>query len=117
MIRVKVNCTINLQALEAYLSVKPIELTDSISEPEIEIKKVIWTEKDNSLWMGSAPKIELLYDERNFFLLSVFLQVDKKRMKISQDSLLRMFYRELLAHSVIVEIPESKKDQEELKQL
>jgi hypothetical protein len=113
MVRVKVNCHINLPALDTYLSTKPIELTDSISEPEIDIKKVIWTEKDHSLWMGSAPKIELLFDERHFFLLSVFIQVDKKRMKISQDSLLRMFYRELLAHSVIAEIPESKKEVEE----
>jgi WD repeat-containing protein 35 len=113
MIRVKVNCSINLQPLETYLATKPIELTDSISEPEIDIKKVIWTEKDHNLWMGSAPKIELLYDERHFFLLSVFMQVDKKRMKISQDSLLRMFYRELLAHGVIIEIPEAKKDKEE----
>ncbi len=115
MIRVKVNCSINLPALDTFLATKPIELTDSISEPEIDIKKVIWAEKDHNLWMGSAPKIELLYDERHYFLLSVFMQVDKKRMKISQDSLLRMFYRELLAHSVIIEIPESKKDQEDSK--
>merc|ERR1711939_1268179 len=94
-LRVKVNQKIDVQALEKYIETKKIEVTDSMSEPNLDMKKVSWQEEDKNLWKGPPPKIEIQYDERYGFLLVVFFALDKKRSKLDENGLMAVFNKEL----------------------
>lgn len=59
------NAKINLDKMELYLTDKNIEVTESLEEPHVSIKKVTWQEKDRALWAGGAPpKIEVRFASR-----------------------------------------------------
>jgi hypothetical protein len=51
-LRVKVNAKINLEKMDLFLSDKQIDITDSMEEHAIAIKKVAWQERDKALWAG-----------------------------------------------------------------
>jgi len=110
-LRVKVNAKINLEKMDLYLSDKQIDITDSMEEHAIAIKKVAWQERDKALWAGgAAPKIELTYDVHYGFLLTVMFQLDKKRSELDEDGLMRIFTATLAEHGVLedYEPPRSK---------
>ena len=110
-LRVKVNAKINLEKMDLYLSDKHIDITDSMEEHSIAIKKVAWQERDKALWAGGAPpKIELTYDVHYGFLLTVMFQLDKKRSELDEDGLMRIFTATLAEHGVLedYEPPRSK---------
>ena len=78
-LRIKINKKADIPKLLAYLAKKAIKVADSSHESETQLKKVAWAEEDPVLWKGAAPDIEVLYDERYGFLLSVFFQIDSKK--------------------------------------
>jgi len=101
-LRVKVNAKINLEKMDLYLADKPIDITDSMEEPAMAIKKVAWQERDRALWAGGAPpKLELTYDVQYGFLLSVLFQLDKKKSELDEDGLMRIFTATLAEHGVL----------------
>ena len=46
------NAKINLEKMDLFLSDKQIDITDSMEEHAIAIKKVAWQERDKALWAG-----------------------------------------------------------------
>jgi hypothetical protein len=101
-LRVKINAKINLEKMEQYLSDKNIEVTDSLEEQYIAIKKVAWQESDRSLWAGGAPpKIEMTYDVQYGYLLSVLFYLDRKKSELDEDGLMRIFTASLAEHGVL----------------
>ena len=81
-LRIKINKKANISKLASYLKLKAIKVADSNHESETQLKKVAWTEEDAELWQGAAPDIEVLYDEKFGFLLSVFFQIDSKKTSL-----------------------------------
>ena len=81
-LRIKINKRADIGKLIEYLGKKAIKVSDSNHESETQLKKVAWTEDDAELWQGAAPDIEVLYDERYGFLLSVFFQIDSKKTSL-----------------------------------
>lgn len=90
-VRSQINAKINLEKMELYLSDKNIEVTESMEEPHVSIKKVTWHERDKALWAGGAPpKIELTLDTQYGFLLSVVFHLDKKKSELNEEGLMRI---------------------------
>lgn len=86
-LRVKVNAKINLEKMDLFLSDKQIDITDSMEEHAIAIKKVAWQERDKALWAGmnlvKRPIRDRVSRVEYFALLCRFLCTscrDKERM-------------------------------------
>jgi hypothetical protein len=56
-----VNAKINLEKMDLFLSDKQIDITDSMEEHAIAIKKVAWQERDKALWAGM--NLVIFFDE------------------------------------------------------
>mmetsp|Transcript_10807 Transcript_10807/g.26463 ORF Transcript_10807/g.26463 Transcript_10807/m.26463 type:complete len:893 (+) Transcript_10807:104-2782(+) len=103
-LRVKVNAKINLDKMEMYLTDKNIEVTESMEEPHVSIKKVTWQERDKALWAGGAPpKIELSLDTQYGFLLSVVFHLDKKKSELNEEGLMRILTAILAEHGILAD--------------
>ena len=101
-LRVKVNAKISTERMERFLADKAIEVTDSLEEQYIAIKKVAWQETDRGLWAGGAPpKVEVTYDVQYGYLLSVLFCLDRKRSELDEDGLMRIFTATLAEHGVL----------------
>ncbi|TMW62516.1 hypothetical protein Poli38472_005134 [Pythium oligandrum] len=70
---------IYLKNLSAFLRTKLLEDETHHFEGGIKVAKVIWTEKDKKEWGGSAPTIELEYDEENGFMLRIGISYMKRK--------------------------------------
>jgi WD repeat-containing protein 35 len=79
--RVKVNKGIDLNALDEYLSRKSVVSEDGDADSLNANQKVSWVEKDTTRWEGYQPKIEMIYDVKHGFLLSVYMQVTRRASK------------------------------------
>ena len=77
-LRVRVNRKINVEKLNEFTASRSVDVYDFIQEEGSILKKMTWTEEDDSLWGGSAATIEIYFDETNQFLLSVYFQIDTK---------------------------------------
>ena len=60
---VVVNCPIHVPSLWEYLGTKEIESTESIDQGERQLKKLEWQELEPTEWDGSAPRIQLLFQD------------------------------------------------------
>ena len=60
---VVVNCPIHVPSLWEYTATKEIESTEAIDEGERQLKKLEWEESDPTEWDGSAPRIEILFQD------------------------------------------------------
>ncbi len=101
--RFTANLPVELEALRRFLATKLLEEEDVDADQRTRVHKVAWQETDDALWGGSAPRVELLYDERHAFLLKVYLQVDKNRKHLSRDALKARFLEHLRAAGVLEE--------------
>ena len=108
-LRMKLDLPISVQKLESYLSMKSLEVTDSVSEPHGDIKKCSWKETDKVLWRGEAPKIEVLYNETYGFLLSATLQVNRRRNLLTDEELVKCFKETMESAGIIRRRKKKKK--------
>ena len=76
--RVKINKPIDLTALDHYLSRKPIMTEDGDADKLTTNQKVVWIERDAAKWEGYEPKIEIIYDAKYGFLLSVYISITRR---------------------------------------
>lgn len=60
---VVVNCPVHVPTLWQYVRTKEIESTESIDEGERQLKKLEWQEPEPSEWDGSAPRIQILFQD------------------------------------------------------
>lgn len=96
--RVKVNKAIDLNALDTYLSRKAVMSEDGNADALNAHQKVSWVERDPTKWEGYMPKVEMIYDVKHGFLLSVYLQVARrasKPAKLRPETLKMRFFTEL----------------------
>ena len=97
------NQKINVEAMEAYIATKSIEVSDAVADAVAQAKKTSWLETDAALWKGEPPKIEVLYDETNEFLLLVLFQVNMRNTAVKENEILDIFMEQLRSHKVLVE--------------
>lgn len=91
-LRVKLNKKIKSEdGLMAYLSLKIIESTDSITDAKQSMKRVLWEEHDKEKWLGSNPVIELAYDDRFWFIIAVTITIDCKTSNATEEDLINIF--------------------------
>ena len=96
--RVKVNKSIDLNALDGYLSRKAVVAEDGDADALNANQKVSWVERDPSKWEGYQPKVEMIYDVKHGYLLGVYLQVTRrasKPAKLRPETLKMRFFTEL----------------------
>ena len=67
--RVKVNKSIDLNALDGYLSRKAVVAEDGDADALNANQKVSWVERDPSKLGGYQPKVEMIYDVKHGYLL------------------------------------------------
>ena len=51
---------------------------DGNADKDTANQKVTWVERDVQKWEGYEPKIELVYDMKHGFLLSVYIQITRR---------------------------------------
>jgi hypothetical protein len=78
----ELNMKCDMAALNAYLAEKQLEASDGTKDDEGGLNKCSWGETDSELWYGAPPKVEIQYDPVNKWILSVRLDVDRKKLKV-----------------------------------
>lgn len=78
-IKVERKAPIQLKHLFHYLRDKSLENESRHYEGGVRITKVVWKEKDTRKWGGTAPVIELEYDEQNAFMLRLAISYKKRQ--------------------------------------
>ena len=78
----EMNVKCNVPALKQYLGTKTLEVSDGAADGTGALTKTSWFETDEDIWFGAPPKIEIQYDPVNAWLLSVRLDVDRKRLEV-----------------------------------
>jgi len=86
------NQKISVEALNSFIATRSIEVSDAVSDPVSQSKKTSWIESDTVLWRGEPPKIEVLYDETNEFLLLVLFQVNMKNTQAEEGDFINIFF-------------------------
>ena len=94
-IRYTMNCRFNQKAMTAFLHVANPEMEDGEADARTNLKKFTWDETDEIRWKGCPPKIEMIVDMKNGFLLSVFIQIATRRSKCTQSDAKRQFFARL----------------------
>ena len=74
---------INVEALNTYVSARSSKIVFEKRDYEIDndIVKLSWEEKDKRDWGGSAPTVEVEYDEKFSFMLKIIVSYQKRKAK------------------------------------
>jgi len=98
-LRAKIDRKVDVTKLEAFIhgdKSKKVKVLDTVHETATMCKKVQWTETNAAKWRDAPPDIEIVYDEKYQFLLSVFFSYDgKKNKKMSEQRMLGLFLKQL----------------------
>lgn len=94
-IRLKLDLPCDIQALQKYLKSKNLITYDADVFRIGHLIKVGWEERDKAHWLGNHPKIELVYDEKNGFLLSVLLEITSPTHTITSHQIQEIFLKDL----------------------
>ena len=76
---IRVDRKIRVKSMKAFLKDKDLSVEDRFSEGAQDIVRVEWTELDPREWGGTAPVINLEYDEKNEFLLHINLLYERRK--------------------------------------
>mmetsp|Transcript_24165 Transcript_24165/g.75894 ORF Transcript_24165/g.75894 Transcript_24165/m.75894 type:complete len:321 (+) Transcript_24165:81-1043(+) len=99
--RMKLNQTVDIEALHAWLATKPITTADLDLDNKSFSKKYSWVEESSSKWNGLPPKVEMLVDERYSYILQVFIQINKRRCKTNALEAKEILFEELDRYKVL----------------
>jgi len=94
-IRYTMNCKVNERAMTAFLSVVNPEMEDGEADADMNVKKFTWDETDDIRWKGRPPRIEIVVDMQNKFLLTAFIQIASRSSRCSQADAKRLFFSRL----------------------
>jgi hypothetical protein len=100
-IRYKINHRINLEALPAFLKDTKPEMEDTETDSRTDVKKLTWDERDRIRWKGRPPKIEIVIDMKNGFLLSAFIQIATRLSKCKHAEAKKHFFGRLREMNLI----------------
>lgn len=115
-IRYKINQKVDWDAFEAFMLEMSPEVEDGDSDKNTNIKKFTWDEKDEALWQGRPPRIEVTMDARYHFLLKAFLQISTKKSKVSQAEAKLIFFRRLRDAGVLSGIVAGLEDEQDVEE-
>ena len=93
--RIKLDMPCDVKALMRYLADKEIVTRDADIFNIGNFIKVCWEEKRQDKWMGNRPKMELVYDEKNSFVLSAQIEVNRPTRDTTADRLRQALLQEL----------------------
>ena len=93
--RIKLDMPCNIQALMHYLAGKEIVTRDADIFNIGNFIKVCWEEQNPELWMGNRPKMELVYDEKNGFVLSALVEVNRPTRDTTANRMRQALLQEL----------------------
>ena len=102
--RVKVNKRMDINALDDYLMGKPIISEDGDADKLTTNQKVTWVERHSVKWEGYEPKIEMLYDAKHAFLLSIYISITRRASepaRLRPDTMKMRFFTELQEYGVL----------------
>ncbi|GHP09743.1 hypothetical protein PPROV_000847800 [Pycnococcus provasolii] len=94
----------DLDALNEYLAQKAVVSEDGDADRLTSVNRVAWVERDSGKWEGYVPRIELVYDEKHGFLLSVYLQLTRRASepaRLRPETLKIRFLTELQEYGVL----------------
>jgi hypothetical protein len=98
ILRAKVNKKVNIARLLAYIATKTMEVTNSVSAPEGETRKITWKENDKEKWkvntIGDCPKVEVQVNETYGFLLSITFNFNLRRTELKEEEIFSVFVEE-----------------------
>ena len=75
----RVDRKIRVKSMKAFLQDKDLSVEERFSEGAQDIVRVEWTELDAREWGGTAPVVNLEYDEKNEFLLHINLLYERRK--------------------------------------
>lgn len=102
--RIKINKLVDMDALNEYLAQKAVVSEDGDADRLTSVNRVAWVERDSGKWEGYVPRIELVYDEKHGFLLSVYLQLTRRASepaRLRPETLKIRFLTELQEYGVL----------------
>ena len=102
--RVKVNKRMDINALDDYLMGKPIISEDGDADKLTTNQKVTWVERHSVKWEGYEPEIEMLYDAKHAFLLSIYISITRRASepaRLRPDTMKMRFFTELQEYGVL----------------
>ncbi len=67
-----------------------------IDEPGTTLKRCSWQEVDREKWRGAPPRVEIEYDSRHSFLLTLLIVVDKRHNSLSEEEIPDIFLRDMV---------------------
>ena len=100
-IRYKINHRINLDAMPAFLKETKPEMEDSETDSRTDVKKLTWDERDRIRWKGLPPKIEIVVDMKNGFLLTAFIQIATRLSKCKHAEAKKQLFARLREMNLI----------------
>lgn len=81
VLQVKMNRKVSLKQLNLYLQDKQIDVQDTMLYAESKTMKICWQEDDEKLWNKSPPQIEMIYDMKFGYILTVFFTVREREIE------------------------------------
>jgi len=105
VVRIKANVPVDLAKLKLFLCTKPLQEEEVGMEDKMVVRKVSWEETDESKWNGACPTVEVSFDEKHAYLLSIFIQVDKgsATVVISEQTIKDRIWKDLREAGVLQE--------------
>jgi hypothetical protein len=85
ILQVKMNRKVSLQQLNLYLQDKQIDVQDTMLYAESKTMKIVWQEDDEKLWNKSPPQIEMIYDMKFGYILTVFFTVRERERERERE--------------------------------
>ena len=99
--RMELNRKASIEHLDAFLEKRHMDSEEEHYSNTSRYRKVSWYESDSS-WGAKKPKIELLYDVANGFILKAFIVVDRNNGHWTQDRLETHFIQFMEKKKVLV---------------
>ena len=99
--RIKLDLRCDINILKQYLSTKEI-ITHNADVLNIsKYIKIRWEEAKSEKWLGNNPTIELVYDEKNGFLISALIEINRPTPKTTIWNMQNILLHELKEAKVL----------------
>ena len=100
-LRVQMDKKIDVAKWQEFVAKRTLEVTDSMTDTEMDANKVTWYETDKRKWRGECPKCEAQIDETFGFILTVTFSVNSRNTKLDEKGLVDTFTQLLIDAEVI----------------
>jgi len=92
-LQLRLEAPCNVEKLEAYLATKAVATKISKQDTVTDVTKVTWEEDDREKWLGEEPKLSVVYDAKNGFLLNFTAEINNPN--VDREKLRRILMDEI----------------------